>query len=119
MHEALKAAGASSVLLKIEGGGHGIGGPEVQQRVKAFFDKHLLGKDVTRLGRADFRTADAVVGPACRAGLGVRQSVGVTTSPFRQNGPTALLTTARVGYPGRIGQVLAPGRREDGENMVS
>jgi len=32
--------------VKIKGGGHGFGGPEVNARVKAFLDKHLLGKDV-------------------------------------------------------------------------
>jgi acetyl esterase/lipase len=45
-HEALKKAGVDSTLVKIEGGGHGIGGPEVEARVRAFFEKHLLGKDV-------------------------------------------------------------------------
>ena len=50
MHDALQAAGVSSVFVKIEGGGHGIGGPEVQQRIKAFFDKHLRGKDATVSG---------------------------------------------------------------------
>jgi acetyl esterase/lipase len=46
LHAALSKAGVDSTLLKIEGGGHGIGGPEVLQRVKAFFDKHLRGRDV-------------------------------------------------------------------------
>lgn len=45
-YEALKAAGVDATLLKIEGGGHGIGGEEVAARVNAFFAKHLLGKDV-------------------------------------------------------------------------
>jgi acetyl esterase/lipase len=43
---ALKKAGVSSTLVKIEGGGHGFGGPEVAARVQAFFDKHLRGQDV-------------------------------------------------------------------------
>jgi dipeptidyl aminopeptidase/acylaminoacyl peptidase len=43
---ALKKAGADAMFVKIEGGGHGIGGPEVQARVQAFFDKHLRGRDV-------------------------------------------------------------------------
>jgi len=46
LHEALKKAGADSTLVKIEGGGHGFGGPEVTKRVRDFLDKHLLDKDV-------------------------------------------------------------------------
>lgn len=46
LHAALQKAGVDSTLLKIEGGGHGIGGPEVVRRVRAFFDKHLRGRDV-------------------------------------------------------------------------
>lgn len=52
LHEALKKAGVDSTLVKIEGGGHGFGGPEVNKRVKDFFDKHLLGKDVKVSGEA-------------------------------------------------------------------
>lgn len=44
--EALQKAGVDVTLVRILGGGHGIGGDEVQQRVKAFFDKHLRGQDV-------------------------------------------------------------------------
>jgi len=44
LHAALQAAGVDSTLVKIEGGGHGIGGPEVLKRVEAFFNKHLRGK---------------------------------------------------------------------------
>lgn len=44
LHAALKKAGVDSTLVRIEGGGHGFGGPEVNRRVRAFFDKHLLGK---------------------------------------------------------------------------
>ncbi len=43
----LKKAGASVAFLKIQGGGHGIGGPEVTKRVRAFLDKHLRGIDAT------------------------------------------------------------------------
>jgi len=46
LYEKLKQAGVDATLVKIEGGGHGIGGPEVFERVKAFFDKHLRGKNV-------------------------------------------------------------------------
>jgi acetyl esterase/lipase len=45
-HAALAKAGVNSTLVHIEGGGHGFGGPEVNARVKAFLEKHLLGKDV-------------------------------------------------------------------------
>ncbi len=44
--EALQKAGVDVTLVKILGGGHGIGGDEVQQRVKAFFEKHLRGQDI-------------------------------------------------------------------------
>jgi fermentation-respiration switch protein FrsA (DUF1100 family) len=46
LYQSQKQIGANSVFVKIEGGGHGFGGPEVNARVKAFLDKHLLGKDV-------------------------------------------------------------------------
>lgn len=46
LHAALQKAKADSTLVKIEGGGHGIGGKEVEERVRAFLDKHLLDKDV-------------------------------------------------------------------------
>ena len=46
LHAALQKVGVPSTLVKIEGGGHGIGGPEVQQRVQAFFEKHLRGQAV-------------------------------------------------------------------------
>ena len=45
-YKKLKAAGVDATFVKMEGGGHGIGGPEVTARAKAFFDKHLLGKEV-------------------------------------------------------------------------
>ncbi|MCR4414339.1 MAG: alpha/beta hydrolase [Thermoguttaceae bacterium] len=47
LYAALKKAGAKPLLVRIQGGGHGFGGPEVSQRVRAFFDKHLRGQDVT------------------------------------------------------------------------
>jgi acetyl esterase/lipase len=40
-YELQKKAGMDSTLLKIEGMGHGIGGPDVEKTVKDFFDKHL------------------------------------------------------------------------------
>jgi acetyl esterase/lipase len=44
---ALKKAGVDVTYVKMEGGGHGIGGPEITRRVGQFFARHLLGKDVT------------------------------------------------------------------------
>ena len=46
LHEALKKAGVDATFVKIEGGGHGIGGPAVDARVRDFFARHLLGKDI-------------------------------------------------------------------------
>ena len=46
LHAALKKAGADSTLVKIEGGGHGIGGPEMTRRIRSFLDRQLLEKDV-------------------------------------------------------------------------
>jgi acetyl esterase/lipase len=46
LHAALKKAGADTTLVKIEGGGHGFGGPEVQKRVQNFFEKHLRAQPV-------------------------------------------------------------------------
>lgn len=46
LHEKLKTAGVNVTFVKIVGGGHGIGGPAVDQRVRAFLDRHLLGKEV-------------------------------------------------------------------------
>ena len=45
-YDAQKKAGLDTTFVKIEGGGHAFGGPEITARVAAFFDKHLLGKDV-------------------------------------------------------------------------
>jgi acetyl esterase/lipase len=42
---ALRAAGVSSVLIRVDGGKHGnFGNPEVDQRVRAFLGKQLLGE---------------------------------------------------------------------------
>lgn len=46
LHEELTKVGVSSVLVKVEGAGHGFGGPQVNERVRAFLDKHLRGQDV-------------------------------------------------------------------------
>ena len=47
LHEALKKVGVTSVLVPVQGGGHG-GFPsrQVADRLRQFFDKHLRGKDV-------------------------------------------------------------------------
>ncbi len=47
LHEALKTVGVDSVLVTVQGGGHG-GFPssELADRLRQFFDKHLRGKDV-------------------------------------------------------------------------
>lgn len=45
-YDALKKAGVDATFVQIVGGGHGIGGQEVNKRVKAFLDKHLLRRDV-------------------------------------------------------------------------
>ena len=47
LHAAQKEAGLDTTFITIEGGGHGIGGAEIESRVRVFFDKHLLGKEVT------------------------------------------------------------------------
>ncbi len=46
LYQALKQAGQQVTFVKIEGGGHGIGGPEVTARVRAFFDRWLRGQNV-------------------------------------------------------------------------
>lgn len=46
LHDALRGAGVPSTLVPVDGGGHGrFGTPEVAERVRAFFAKHLLGRD--------------------------------------------------------------------------
>jgi acetyl esterase/lipase len=46
LYGALKKAGTNATLVKIVGGGHGIGGKELSERVRAFFDKYLRGQNV-------------------------------------------------------------------------
>jgi acetyl esterase/lipase len=41
---ALRTAGVESHLVRVEGGGHGFGGPEINARVKAFLERHLWNK---------------------------------------------------------------------------
>lgn len=45
-HAALQKAEVDATLVKILGGSHSVGGDEVLQRVKAFFEKHLRGQEV-------------------------------------------------------------------------
>jgi hypothetical protein len=45
-YEALTKAGVDVTLVKVLDGSHAIGGDEVLQRVKAFFERHLRGQDV-------------------------------------------------------------------------
>ena len=46
LHAAQQQAGVNTTFVKITRGGHGIGGPKVEERVQAFFAKNLLGRDV-------------------------------------------------------------------------
>jgi acetyl esterase/lipase len=46
IHAALQKAGVESHLLRVEGGGHGFGGAEIDARVKLFLEKHLRNKKV-------------------------------------------------------------------------
>ncbi|MBI1249304.1 alpha/beta hydrolase fold domain-containing protein [bacterium] len=45
-HDALTKAGVDSTFIHVVGGGHGFGGSEINQQVKNFIDKLLLGKEV-------------------------------------------------------------------------
>lgn len=45
-NERLKQAGVNSTLVKIINGPHGFGGRQVEERVVAFFNQQLLGKNV-------------------------------------------------------------------------
>lgn len=45
-HAALKKAGVDSTFVPVEGAGHGFAGAEVNDRVRDFLDKILLGKNV-------------------------------------------------------------------------
>jgi dipeptidyl aminopeptidase/acylaminoacyl peptidase len=44
--EALKQAGVPVTFVVMEGGGHGIRGPEITARVHSFFEKNLRGQSV-------------------------------------------------------------------------
>jgi acetyl esterase/lipase len=45
---ALKKAGVSTLFIPVEGGGHGqFRSPELDRRIRLFFDKHLRGQDAT------------------------------------------------------------------------
>jgi Esterase/lipase len=46
LYEAEKKAGVDATFVKIEGGGHGFGGPAVEARVRDFLARHLLDKKV-------------------------------------------------------------------------
>jgi fermentation-respiration switch protein FrsA (DUF1100 family) len=50
----LKQVGADATFVRVVGASHGFGGPEVVQRVRAFFDRHLRGQPV-KLGDAPIR----------------------------------------------------------------
>jgi len=52
LHAAQKKAGTDTTFVKITGGGHGFGGPKVEERVQNFFAKHLLGKSIDVSGEA-------------------------------------------------------------------
>ena len=43
LHAALQKAGCDVTFIKMDGGGHGIGGEAITRRVATFFDIHLLG----------------------------------------------------------------------------
>jgi acetyl esterase/lipase len=46
LHAAQQKAGGDTTFVKINGGGHAIGGPAVAKRIEAFLARHLQGKDV-------------------------------------------------------------------------
>jgi dipeptidyl aminopeptidase/acylaminoacyl peptidase len=45
-HQRQLEAGMQSTYIKMQGGGHGIGGDEIESRVKAFFDRELLRREI-------------------------------------------------------------------------
>jgi len=46
LHAALQKVGVESLLIPVQGGGHGnFGGNEMARRMRQFFDKHLRGQD--------------------------------------------------------------------------
>ncbi len=46
-HQRQLEAGMNSTYIKMEGAGHGLGGEEIESRVKSFFDRELLGRKVS------------------------------------------------------------------------
>lgn len=44
--EALTKAGCEPIFVKVQGAGHGFGGPQVARRVEQFLQKHLRGQNV-------------------------------------------------------------------------
>jgi len=46
IHAALQKVGVESHLVRVEGGGHGFAAPEIDERVKAFLEKHLRNQKV-------------------------------------------------------------------------
>ena len=46
LDRALKKAGCDAIFVKVVGAGHGFRNPELDGRVQAFFERHLLGKKV-------------------------------------------------------------------------
>jgi uncharacterized sulfatase len=48
LHDALRRVGVEALLIQVIEGGHGgFRSPELQRRINRFFDKHLLGREVT------------------------------------------------------------------------
>jgi len=46
LYDLQKQAGCNTLLVKVTDVGHGFASPEISARVKSFFDKNLLGKDL-------------------------------------------------------------------------
>lgn len=59
LHEALKKAGVSSVLITMKNGGHGFASGELDAVVRHFFDKHLRGID-SKIDDATFEVQPVV-----------------------------------------------------------
>ena len=62
IHAALQKAGAESHLVPVVGAGHGVGGPEVTERVTAFLNKHLREK-TSEISSAPIKDQTAKPGP--------------------------------------------------------
>ena len=54
--KALRAAGVSSLLIKMDGGGHGFRSDELDRRLLQFFTRHLHGEQV-EISAAPIKTA--------------------------------------------------------------